>query len=115
MDRNVPMRKQNMLIAIKGISMAWKSIILAVIQTSFAKCAFGAANSVNNNDDKEYEYVELQRHIDFPSALVKILNVNKSASTTDNPDLSLVLVIGREDKTEETWLLPTFISLTEMP
>ena len=104
-----------MLIVSKGTSMAWKSIMLAVILKSFAKCAFGAASSVNNSDDKEYEYVELQRHIDFPSALVKILGVNKSSSTTDNRGLGLVNVIGREDKTEETWPLPSFISLTEMP
>jgi len=63
---------------------------------------------------KTYEYVELQRHIDFPSALVKILDVNKYACTTDNPGLNLVLVMSKEEKTEEAWLLPSFISLTEM-
>ena len=59
--------------------------------------------------------MELQRHIYFPSAVVKILDVNKSASTTDNPGLRLVLVIGKEDETEETWPLPSLISLTDMP
>jgi len=119
MDRNVPtedMRKQNILIAMRGISMIWKSIMLAVIYKSFAKCAFGIASSVNNNDnDKDYEYVELQRHLDCPSGFVKILDVDKSACTTDNPGLSLVLVIGKEEETEETWLLPSLIPLTEMP
>jgi hypothetical protein len=54
--------------------------------------------------------VELQRHIDFPSALVKVLDVNKYACTTDIPGLNFVLVMSKEEKTEETWLLPPFLS-----
>jgi hypothetical protein len=58
--------------------------------------------------------VELQHDIDFPSALVKILDVNKSACTTDNPGLNLVLVMSKEEKTEETWLLASLISLRDV-
>jgi hypothetical protein len=48
---------------------------------------------------KNYEYVALQCHLDCPCTFVKILDVDKSACTTDNPGLSLVLVIGKEEKT----------------
>lgn len=78
--------------------------------------AFGAASSVRDSDNhKGYEQMELQCHIDCPNAFVKILDVDKFVSTTNNPGLSLVHVIGEEEKKEETLSLPLLIYLAEMP
>jgi hypothetical protein len=78
--------------------------------------AFGAASSVRDSDGhKGYEQLELQCHIDCPSAFVKILDVDKFVSTTNSPGLSLVRVIGDEEKMEETLPLPLLIYLAEMP
>jgi len=55
-NRNEPaedIRKLNILDVMHGVSVAWKSIMIAVIQNCFAKCSFSTGSSVNTSDDEE--------------------------------------------------------------
>jgi hypothetical protein len=80
-NRNEPaehIRKLNILDVMHGVSVAWKSIMPAVIQNCFAKCSFSSGSSVNTSADEEnYEWVELKGPIDCPSTFDKFLNVGK--------------------------------------
>jgi hypothetical protein len=112
-DRDVPaegVRKWNILDAMQGVSMAWESIVPAVIQNCFAKCGFSTANSDNTDSDEENcKWVELQSHIGCSSTFEELLNVNKSVPTSIDQPKSLDVsgpnwkhVVGEEgEKMEE--------------
>jgi hypothetical protein len=72
-NRDVPaeVQKWNILDAMRSVSMAWESIVHAVIQNCFVKCGFGSR-----------DWVELQSHIDYPSTFEEFLNANKLVPTT---------------------------------
>jgi hypothetical protein len=78
-----------MVDAMRSASMAWESILTAVIQNCFAKCGFGTASSVNADDDENCECVELQDHNNCPCTFSEFLNVDKSVPTTVDQPTSL--------------------------
>jgi hypothetical protein len=84
-----------------------------VIQNCFGKCGCSTASSVNADDDEENcKWEELQGHTDCPSTSDEFLNANKYVPTTvhqlaslDSPGPSSKQMIGKEEKTDEPWLL----------
>jgi len=84
-----------------------------LIQNCFAKCCFSSASSVNVNE-ANCKCVKLQCHTDCPSTFNEFLNFDKSVPAThnetsvDTPGPNSMDKIGQEEeKTENTWPLPT--------